>query len=409
MRQDIGKENGIMNEMKEKKATEKMNRAWHKECAYAYFLENIEGIGIRTTEKLYERYNTYEEIYKRGEEWGLSERQKQFFKAGKQSFDITGEYEKLLRNRIWYVPRHLMGYPQKLKKIEAAPSGLFVKGKLPDEKRLTVAVVGARKCSPYGHAVAKALGEKLAERDVQVVSGLAAGVDGISQRSAVANGGASFGILGCGVDICYPEENRDVYERLAAGENGGGIISEFMPGVKPEANHFPMRNRIISGISDLLVIVEAREKSGTFITVSDALEQGKDVYVVPGRIGDALSFGCNRLVSQGAGIIYDMEAFAEEIGAGYSYKIKRETENLQRKDDSDRRAAKKGTSEEAVFATLDIQYCPVESILDKLGGDITIQEVLAILATLECQNLVESKGSFYRKKLVSHRKFVKMH
>lgn len=376
----------------------KTNEVWHKECAYAYFLENVQGIGIRTTERLYERYGTYEEIYRKGGGWGLGEKQKLAFEARKQSWDIKEEYEKLLRNKIWYVPKYLAGYPGRLKRTEGAPSGLFVKGKLPDENSLAVAVVGARKCSPYGHAVAKALGKSLAENGIQVVSGLAAGVDGLSQRGAVENGGASFGILGCGVDICYPRENRDLYERLASGEKGGGIISEFPPGTKPEANFFPMRNRIISGISDLLVVVEAREKSGTFITVSDALEQGRDVYVVPGRIGDALSYGCNRLVSQGAGIIYNMEAFVEEISAGHSCKRKKEKGNLQEQGALAGNLIKADTLEEAVFAALDIQYCPAEDIWDKLGDNVTIQEVLTALATLECQNLVESKGSFYRKK-----------
>ncbi len=377
------------------------NEAWHKECAYAYFLENVQGIGIRTTERLYENYGAYEEIYRKGGRWGLSEKQKLSFEARKKNWDIKEAYEKLLHNKIWYVPKYLAGYPGRLKRTEGAPSGLFVKGKLPDENGLAVAVVGARKCSPYGHAVAKALGKNLAESGVQVVSGLAAGVDGFSQRGAVENGGASFGILGCGVDICYPRENRDLYERLAAGEKGGGIISEFLPGTKPEANYFPMRNRIISGISDLLVVVEAREKSGTFITVSDALEQGKDVYVVPGRIGDALSYGCNRLVSQGAGIIYDMEAFVEEISVGHSCKRKKERENLQERKALAGNMIKAGTLEAAVFAALDIQYCPAEDIWDKLEDDVTIQEVLTVLATLECQNLVESKGSFYRKKVYS--------
>lgn len=392
-----------------KKRMKQTKEAWHKECAYAYFLENLQGIGIRTVEKLYERWGSYEAIYRMGEIRELSEKQKLSFETGRQSWDIKGEYRKLLCNKIWYVPKYLTGYPDKLKRIEGAPSGLFVKGKLPDEAGLAVAVVGARKCSPYGQAVAKALGRSLAERGIQVVSGLAAGVDGISQRSAVENGGASFGILGCGVDICYPGENRDIYERLGTGENGGGIISEFVPGTKPEANFFPMRNRIISGLSDLLVVVEAREKSGTFITVSEALEQGRDVYAVPGRMGDGLSYGCNRLVSQGAGIIYDMEAFAEEICTEHFYKKRRNGGNMQSRERMAESGLKQGSLEAAVYAALDIQYCPVGDILNKLTDDITIQEVLAVLATLECQNLAESKGSFYRKKCITYRKNVKLH
>lgn len=401
MQEDAGESGYAEGNGKKKLKMEKTNEAWHKECAYAYFLENVQGIGIRTTEKLYEKYGAYEEIYGKGGGWGLSHKQKLFFEARKQSFDVKEEYEKLLRNRIWYVPKYLAGYPRKLKRTEGAPSGLFVKGKLPDEKGLAVAVVGARKCSPYGHAVAEALGRRLAERGIQVVSGLAVGVDGLSQRGAVESGGASFGILGCGVDICYPPENRDIYERLAAGAAGGGLISEFLPGTKPEANHFPMRNRIISGISDLLVVVEAREKSGTFITVSDALEQGKDVYVAPGRIGDALSYGCNRLASQGAGIIYDIDAFVEEIGTGYPCRCQRGRQERRAEETFAKDMIKAGTLEAAVFAALDIRYSPAEDIWDKLGDGVTIQEILTALATLECQNLVESEGSFYRKKVHS--------
>lgn len=382
---------------KVQKEVGKKDEAWHKECAYAYFLENVQGIGIRTTEKLYERWGSYEEIYRMGERGELSRKQELAFRIVKESWDIKEEYKKLLHNKIWYVPKYLGGYPGKLKEIDRAPSGLFVKGRLPDETGLAVAVVGARKCSPYGQAVAKVLGRSLAERGIQVVSGLAVGVDGISQRSAVENGGISFGILGCGVDICYPGENRDIYERLGTGENGSGIISEFVPGTKPEANYFPMRNRIISGISDVLVVVEAREKSGTFITVSEALEQGKDVYVVPGRIGDSLSYGCNRLVSQGAGIIYDMEAFVDEICTEHSYK-RGNGKKIQSRESLTECIPEKESLEKTVLDALDIQYCPVGDILDKLTDDVTIQEVLVALATLECQNLAESKDSFYRKR-----------
>ena len=132
-----------------------------------------------------------------------------------------------------------------------------------------------------------------------MVSGMARGIDGIAQKAALEAGGASFAVLGCGVDICYPEENRELYDRLL---QEGGILSEYPPGMPPEPKLFPPRNRIISGLSDLVLVIEARKKSGTLITVDMALEQGREVYALPGRVSDKLSDGCNRLIRQGAGV-----------------------------------------------------------------------------------------------------------
>lgn len=379
------------------------DEGWHRECAYAYFLKSVDGIGNKTMEKMYEQFGSYENMYRQGEQAGLSEKQKTAWKEQKEKWNIKEEYQKLLYNKIWCIPKHLTGYPDKLLQIDDPPSALFVKGKLPDERMPAVAVVGARNCSPYGRAVAGKLGRELAANGIQVISGLARGVDGISQRSAVEYGGASFGILGCGVDICYPEENTDIYEKLSQGEHGGGIISEFLPAAEPAANHFPMRNRIISGLSDLLVVVEAKEKSGTFITVSSALEQGKDVYAVPGRIGDGLSYGCNRLIAQGAGIIYSVDEFINEIlGENFYIREKCQRENCQTAQEEKEMPSganiKKGGLEETVLSLLDIQYRSLDDIMEKAGGNIRLQEILAALATLECRNLVESEGSFYRKK-----------
>lgn len=372
--------------------------AWHRECAFALFWKNVPDIGDRSIEKLYEQFKGYENMYKNGEYFGLTLKQKTSLKEQKEKWNIKKEYQKLLYNKIWCIPKHLAGYPDKLKQIGNPPSVLFVKGKLPDQSAVAVSVVGARNCSPYGRTVASELGRELAANGIQVISGLARGVDGITQRSVMECGGASFGILGCGVDICYPEENLDVYEKLSKGVNGGGIISEFAPATKPLANHFPMRNRLISGLSDVLVVVEAKEKSGTFITVSSALEQGKDVYVIPGRIGDRMSYGCNRLISQGAGIIYNTNEFIKEI-LGESSFISRNDLTIQKKMNSiPKENTEKGSLEEEILLLLDIQYCSLEDILEKIGRKVEIQEILTALATLECIGLVESEGSFYRKK-----------
>ena len=204
-------------------------------------------------------------------------------------------------------------YPERLRNIPGAPQNLFVLGKLPEEGRLSVAVIGARDCSEYGKYVARELGTVLGGSGIAVISGMARGIDGISQEAALDAGGSSYAVLGCGVDVCYPEANRQLYERLKI---SGGILSEYPPGAPALARHFPPRNRIVSGLADVVVVIEARVKSGTLITVDMALEQGREVYVVPGRVTDRLSDGCNRLIRQGAGILLSPEEFLRELLEG---------------------------------------------------------------------------------------------
>ena len=201
-------------------------------------------------------------------------------------------------------------YPRRLLEIPQAPKQLYVRGKLPEEGVPSVAVIGARDCSYYGQEVAKRLGRLFGENGIQVISGMARGIDGIGQQAALQAGGSSFAVLGCGADICYPRQNQDLYDRLC---KQGGVISEYEWGTPPRAGYFPPRNRIVSGLADALIVIEARQKSGTLITVDMALEQGKDVYVVPGRITDRLSDGCNRLLTQGAGVFLSPESFTEEF------------------------------------------------------------------------------------------------
>lgn len=201
-------------------------------------------------------------------------------------------------------------YPEKLRNIPDAPAGLYVRGRLPVESEITVAVIGARDCSDYGRYVAEGLGTFFGKNGVTVVSGMARGIDGISQWAALEAGGTSVGVLGCGADICYPAKNRALFDRLV---EEGTILTEYPPGMPPKAMNFPARNRIVSGLADAVVVVEARARSGTLITVDMALEQGREVFVVPGRITDRLSDGCNRLIKQGAEILLSPEELLAEL------------------------------------------------------------------------------------------------
>lgn len=371
--------------------------AWHRECAYGYFWETIPGIGAKAIEKRYRVFHSYEKMYLSEAGDGLNEEQTAAFRARKKEWNVKEEYEKLRRNKMWCIPKGIKGYPDKLTHIADPPSALFVKGRLPKETAPSVAVVGARNCSPYGREAAAELGRRLAKSGIQVVSGMAVGIDGISQTGALRAGGAAFGVLGSGADVCYPRENMDLYQRLCRGENGSGVISEYAPGTEPAPWKFPVRNRIISALSDVLVVVEAKERSGTFITVSTALEQGKDVYAFPGRMGDRLSYGCNRLIAQGAGILYDMDEFIREIMEGRLQMVPGMSSG-EAEPETDLAADFDGMERE-LLDILEVQFISVEELMGRMQKEADIASVLAALATLECRNLVESEGSFYRKKV----------
>ena len=189
-------------------------------------------------------------------------------------------------------------YPNRLKNISDPPLVFYYKGRLPDFDGLPlIGVVGTRSASPYGLTVAKRMGYQIAKCGGTVVSGMAFGIDGLAMRGALTAGGTVVGILGCGVDIVYPPSNRDLF---ADTESYGCILSEFVPGTPPMARNFPRRNRIISGLSCGVLVVEAPEKSGALITARQAADQGRDVFVVPGNIDVPTFVGSNRLLRDGA-------------------------------------------------------------------------------------------------------------
>ena len=204
-------------------------------------------------------------------------------------------------------------FPERLRSIPDRPKGIYYMGRLPDPDKPSVAIIGARNNSEYGRGAAKEFATELSKHGVQIISGMARGIDGIAQNAAVENGGASFGILGCGIDMVYPEENRELFKKIL---KKGGLISEYPPGMPPMAALFPPRNRIISALCDILLVIEARERSGTSITVRHALEQGKDIFALPGRITDPLSRGCNILISEGAGMAVSPRAILDALGYG---------------------------------------------------------------------------------------------
>ena len=214
------------------------------------------------------------------------------------------------------------GYPNRLRNIYDPPCLLYVRGRLPAfDDEASIAVVGTRDCTPYGVSSAEKLGYGLAAGGAVVVSGLARGVDSAALRGALRAGGTVTAVLGNGLDVVYPPENQYLYEDVAA---AGALISEYPPGTPPEAKHFPVRNRIMSGLCLGTLVVEAPARSGALITAGTALEQGRDVFAVPGPIDAPASVGCNRLIRDGAGLVSDAWDILGEYEPRFPDKLRRE-------------------------------------------------------------------------------------
>lgn len=213
---------------------------------------------------------------------------------------IYEEFISIRKKGIHFTYPGKEDYPQRLLHIYDYPLCLYYYGKLPDDKKPSVAIVGSRQNTTYGYNVAGVFAKSFAKMGIQVISGLARGIDGAAHMGAFKADGYTCGVLGCGVDICYPRQNIELFTQM---KEKGCIVSEYPVGTAPHAGQFPVRNRIISGLSDVVIVVEARKKSGSLITVDAALEQNKEVMVVPGRIGDSLSEGCNDLIKLGAAVI----------------------------------------------------------------------------------------------------------
>ena len=243
----------------------------------------------------------------------------------KQESAFQREYEALEGRGIRFTAYWEEAYPQRLRPYRDRPAALYLKGAFPKDGLPSVAIVGARGCTEYGKEAAGFFASSLAKENVQIISGLAWGIDSEGHKGALEGGTSTFAVLGNGVDICYPAGNRGLYQRIL--RQGGGICSEYPPGVRPRKYSFPARNRIISGLADLVLVVEAKEKSGSLITAQWALEQGKAVFALPGPVNEELSMGCHRLIYDGAGIAFSPEILLEELGINCKKKIKSKQKN----------------------------------------------------------------------------------
>lgn len=369
-----------------------------QENACAYWLYQLSGIGKSTQYHLLSAFGSARAVFEGNERElckTVNEKQLQTILHGREDWDVEKQYELLQKEGVSFYGRNHPGYPGRLRDIPDAPAGLFVKGRLPQPDQVSVAIIGARMCSEYGRYTARQFGCQLAQAGIQIISGMARGIDGISQKAALEAGGVSFGVLGCGVDICYPRENRELYEQL---QTKGGVISEYLPGVQPQPGFFPPRNRIISGLADAVLVIEAKEKSGTLITVDMALEQGREVYALPGRVTDSLSRGCNHLIRQGAGITLSPQDLREELERILSVNWRLDEDAYEEAEEKtedylDRLLEKK---EKEVYIKLDWHPQTIEQLKKELP-EFTLPELMQLLMQLCLKQLASQiNGQFVR-------------
>lgn len=348
---------------------------------YLMWLSRVDGIGFKKANYLLEHFGSAEAIwYAEPAELrrisGLGERMTEVLLSSRDETQLNDWIIELEEKEIEFYSYWHPRYPRLLKEISDPPLGIYVKGELPDENIDTVAVIGARKCSRYGATVAYEIAKDLGKTNVIVVSGMARGIDSEGHKGIIDGGGRTIAVLGCGVDICYPPENQELMKRIA--ENGC-ILSEYAPGTPAMPGHFPSRNRIIAGLSKMVVVVEAGKKSGTLITADLALDYGRDVFVVPGNVTSALSKGTNELIKQGCPIITEGNDILIALGIAY-----KEEEKVKFKIKT---AENISAEEKEVFDLIETEDpISAETLCRKLHKDI--QDVQYILSLLELSGYI---------------------
>ena len=287
-----------------------------KEKKYWIWLSRLPRIGTKTIAKLLKKYKTLEEIYKLDIDELISNEN-----IGNRLAEIivSKEYKTNLNKYIEYMEKEKINivtiedkeYPQTLKMINDYPMYLFTKGNTDLLNKKSIAMVGTRNCTDYGKKVANNLAKKLVDNDMVVVSGLARGIDTFSHIGALKRKSSTIAVLGCGIDRIYPKVNEKLAMEII--NKNGLIVSEYVMGSKIEKMNFPARNRIISGLSKGVVVIEAPKKSGALITVDFALEQGREVFAVPGNINSIFSMGTNDLLKEGAKLVSDVNDILQEL------------------------------------------------------------------------------------------------
>lgn len=346
---------------------------------------NALGIGNSNIEKIIEYFYDLRDLWESSSKEvnsikGLRNEVKEKIIINRNYKNIEKLFEDIEKQNLNIITIYDENYPLGLKYIPDNPKVLYTKGNEIEDDKLSIAIVGSRKATSYGKWACEKFTRELVEMDVTIVSGLATGIDTIAHKTALDFGGKTIGIIGNGIDIVYPKKNLSLYKEM---EEKGTIISEFPLGTPPLAFNFPLRNRIISGISRGIIVIEAQEKSGSLITAHHGLEQGKDVFALPGNINSIFSEGTNKLIKDGAKPLLDIEDILEEI---YELKEKIKSNKIDNLDYSN-------YSETEIKIIKSLEEGPTHSdkIAYKIGIDIST--VNSILTILELKGVVQEVSS----------------
>ncbi|EOC99315.1 DNA-processing protein DprA [Caldisalinibacter kiritimatiensis] len=345
------------------------------------WLNSINGIGNKMIDNLIKYYGDLKSI------WEAKESSIREFKGlnnqikSKMLATRDKTYVEMLKKRIKELKIKVISicdneYPSILKNIYDPPKILFVKGSIVKKDSFSIAIVGSRKTTPYGKWAADKFARELSRMGITIVSGMARGIDTISHKGALKENGRTIAVLGSGINVIYPKSNKELYNQII---NNGAIISEFPIDMQPVAHNFPMRNRIISGLCLGVIVIEAKKKSGSLITAQHALEQGRDVFALPGNINSVYSKGTNLLIKDGAKLLTDVDDILEEINI-----LKSIFEKVENKQINNREL---GKDESKVLEILSERPMNSDIIASKINIDIS--KVNSILTILEMKGLVK--------------------
>ena len=363
-------------------------------------------IGSRRGKSLLERFKTPKDILEASlddiaevENVGLEVAKK--IVEGRKRVDLGHQIKLIERNNVRLIPSDSEAYPSNLKSIYDPPLVLFVKGEILPQDYFSIAIVGTRLASFYGRTMSEKLSGQLAEKGFTIVSGGARGIDTFSHKAALRAKGRTLAVLGCGLDITYPPDNKKLFDEIA---EHGALISEFPLCTEPEKGNFPMRNRIISGLSLGVVVIEAPHKSGALITVTHANEQGREVFSVPGHADSFVSKGTNQLLREGAKLVESADDIIEELEPILRSKIKEFKINqpipLQEKQIFP--INPELTEEEAkVYGLFSSGPLDLDDIIDR--SQLSVGVASAMLTMLELKKLVkQSPGKIFAKQAVEN-------
>lgn len=357
------------------------------EKIYEFWLSGIPGIGCKKIRYLLEFFGTPRGVFTASSEdlkrvKGLRETDVEQIINSRKLDKIKYRYEDMCKKGIHFTFLGQPEYPKRLSVLPDAPYSIFYRGALPEEDRSIVAVVGGRRASHAGRQLAEQMGRQLAENGVAVVSGLARGIDIASQRGVLqVAGGRTYGILGCGIDQCYPQEHIESYMLM---QERGGVISEYPPGIPPLAAHFPLRNRIISGLSDAVLVIEAGKKSGSLITAELGLEQGKDIFVVPGDVWNPAYEGSNQLLREGAALVTKTKDILDGLGIFLDEDV---SEHKKKNE------VMLETTEKMLYSYLSLEPIHLSEIVRNSG--LSVQKTMEALLSMEIKGLVKDVGNHY--------------